>query len=264
MSYIKLNRSLLESHSFANPNHLKIWIWMLLKANFKNAFVPINIGRGFITIEVKRGQLIFGRFKAEEELNINGNMIYRTIKQFEELGQIKVEVNSHFSLITICKYDSYQGQINESEQAMNTLRTGNEQHVNNTRTTHEQHMNIYKEELEELEEIEEIEELIIKGKKFLNSDFQDLPEHFYKSIIEQMFILKQKRIEEDTIFKLWDAFKLEKLTGVKWYNSEDEVYKHFCNWIKSQKFIEGDKTNSQKREEIMYDYIKRNSENLGF
>ena len=261
MSYIKLNRSLLESYSFANPNHLKIWIWMLLKANFKNAFVPINIGRGFITIEVKRGQLIFGRNKAEKELNINGNTIYRIIKQFEELGQIKVEANSHFSLITICKYDSYQGQINESEQAMNNQRTINEQHVNNTRTTHEQHVNIYKEELEEKEEIEE---LIIKGKKFLNSDFQDLPEHFYKSIIEQMFILKQKRIEEDTIFKLWDAFKLEKLTGVVHYNSEDEVYKHFTNWIKTQKFIEGDKTNSQKREEIMYDYIKRNSENLGF
>ena len=261
MSYIKLNRSLLESHSFANPNHLKIWIWMLLKANFKNAFVPINIGRGFITVEVKRGQLIFGRFKAEEELNINGTMIYRVIQLFEELGQIKIEKNSHFSLITICKYDSYQGQSNESEQAMNTLRTGNEQHVNNTRTTHEQHVNIYKEELEEKEEIEE---LIIKGKKFLNSDFQDLPEHFYKSIIEQMFILKQKRIDEDTIYKLWEAFKLEKLTGVNWYNSEDEVYKHFSNWIKSQKFIEGDKTNSEKRQDIMYDYIKRNSENLNF
>lgn len=261
MSYIKLNRSLLESHSFANPNHLKIWIWMLLKANFKNAFVPINIGRGFITVEVKRGQLIFGRFKAEEELNINGTMVYRVIQLFEELGQIKVEKNSHFSLITICKYDSYQGQSNESEQAMNSLRTGNEQHVNNTRTTHEQHMNIYKEELEEKEEIEE---LIIKGKKFLNSDFQDLPEHFYKSIIEQMFIFKQKRIDEDTIYKLWEAFKLEKLTGVTWYNSEDEVYKHFSNWIKSQKFIEGDKTNSEKRQDIMYDYIKRNSENLNF
>tara|TARA_R110000868_G_scaffold410491_1_gene698648 strand:- start:530 stop:1228 length:699 start_codon:yes stop_codon:yes gene_type:complete len=99
--------------------------------------------------------------------------------------------------------------------------------------------------------------IILNGKKFLNSDFQDLPEHFYKSIIEQMFILKQKRIDEDTIFKLWDAFKLEKLTGVVHYNSEDEVYKHFSNWIKSQKFIEGEKTNSEKRKDLMYEYLNR-------
>lgn len=97
------------------------------------------------------------------------------------------------------------------------------------------------------------------GKLFKNSDFQDLPEHFYKSIIEQMFILKQKRIDQDTIYKLWDAFKLEKLTGVTWYNSEDEVYKHFSNWIKSQKFTEQktELTNTQKREQIMKDYVNR-------
>ena len=98
--------------------------------------------------------------------------------------------------------------------------------------------------------------LILKGKNFLNSDFQDLPENYYRSIREQMFILKQKRIDDDTIFKLWEAFKLE-LTGVKWYNSEDEVYKHFCNWIKSQKFIEGDKTNSEKRKDLMHEYLNR-------
>lgn len=149
MSYIKLHRDLLDSFCFANPNHLKIWVWLLLRANYKSAFVPVNIGRGFITVEIKRGQLIFGRFKAEEELNLNGNLIYRTIQKFEELGQISIEVNSHFSLITICNYDSYQGKDNESEQAMNNQRTSNEQHVNNTRTTREH----IQEELEEKEEI---------------------------------------------------------------------------------------------------------------
>jgi hypothetical protein len=101
-----------------------------------------------------------------------------------------------------------------------------------------------------------VNKIILKGKNFLNSDFQDLPENYYRSIREQMFILKQKRIDDDTIFKLWEAFKLE-LTGVKWYNSEDEVYKHFCNWIKSQKFIEGDKTNSEKRKDLMHEYLNR-------
>lgn len=157
MSYIKLDRDLLYSYSFANPNHLKIWIWLLIKANFKTAYIALNVGKGFKTIEVKRGQLIFGRNKAEDELGLNGSLIYRTLQLFEELGQINIEVNSHYSVITICKYDSYQSNSDEVEQAMNNQCSTNEQHVNNTRTTREQHVNIYKEELEEKESKEEKE-----------------------------------------------------------------------------------------------------------
>jgi hypothetical protein len=163
MSYIKLDRDLLYSYCFANPNHLKIWIWLLIKANFKNAFVPINLGKGFKTIEVKRGQLIFGRNKAEDELGLNGSLIYRTLQLFEELGQINIEVNSHYSLITICNYDSYQSKTDEVEQAMNSQCTANEQHVNNTCATREQHVNIYKEELEEKESKEEIRNSELKN-----------------------------------------------------------------------------------------------------
>ncbi len=77
-----------------------------------------------------------------------------------------------------------------------------------------------------------------KGKNFLNSDFGELPIHFLNSIKSQFEILKKKKIDENIIFKMWDAFKLENLTGVKFYNSEDEVYKHFSNWLKVQKFTE--------------------------
>ena len=157
MSYIKLDRDLLYSYSFANPNHLKIWIWLLIKANFKNAFIPLNVGKGFKTIEVKRGQLIFGRNKAEEELGINGSLIYRTMLKFQELGQIDIEVNNHYSVITICNYDSYQSKLDEVEQPMNSKCTAKEQQVNNRRTTDEQQVNIYKEELEEKESKEEKE-----------------------------------------------------------------------------------------------------------
>ncbi|MEY4571416.1 MAG: hypothetical protein RLZ10_620 [Bacteroidota bacterium] len=151
MSYIKIDRDLLYSYSFANPNHLKIWIWLLIKANYKDAFFSLNVGRGFKTIEVKRGQLIFGRNRAEEELGLNGSLIYRTLQTFEELGQINIETNSHCSVVTICKYDDYQMQSSDIEQPLDSICSTNEQHVNNTRTTREQHVNISKEELEEKE-----------------------------------------------------------------------------------------------------------------
>ena len=144
MSFIKIDRCLINSYCFSNPNNLKIWIWMLLKANFKKTFASINIGRGTATIEVNRGQFIFGRFKAEEELDMNGSLIYRALKKFEELEQIIIETNNQYSLITICNYDSYQSNNSRSEQQ-----------TNNERTMNEQGMNISKEGLEGKEGKEE-------------------------------------------------------------------------------------------------------------
>jgi hypothetical protein len=42
---------------------------------------------------------------------------------------------------------------------------------------------------------------------------------------------------------MWDIFKLQNLTGTKFYNNEHSVYQHFVNWIKNQNFNNG--TNSK-------------------
>lgn len=143
----------MESYAFANPVSLKIWLWMLLKANYKKTFIPLKSGKGIISVEVDRGQFLFGRFKAEEELNIDGSMIYRQLQKLEELEQIKIESNNQYSLITICNYDTYQSKLDKNEQPSNNERTPNEQRTGNERTTNEH----IQEGLEYIEPKEEIE-----------------------------------------------------------------------------------------------------------
>lgn len=152
--WIKIHRGVLDSFCFANSDHFKIWIWMLLKANYKKSFIPLNYGRGTTTIEVDRGQFIFGRNRAQEELKINGSAIYRIMQKFEDLKQISIESNSHYSLITICNYNSYQNIKDKDEQPVNSQRTTGEQLANSQRTTGEH----IKEELEEIEGREEKEQ----------------------------------------------------------------------------------------------------------
>jgi len=122
MSYghIKLYRSLLDSKVFANEKSLKIWIWLLLKATFEKRFVSIVIGKGKHTVELMPGELIFGRFQAEEALCIDGSTIYKKLKEFEQEEMIMITSNSHYSIITICNWDIYQSIINE-EVATNEL-----------------------------------------------------------------------------------------------------------------------------------------------
>ncbi|WP_332457495.1 hypothetical protein [Petrimonas sp.] len=131
--FIKLYRQLLDSEIFASPIGLKIWIWCLLKANYKSKFIPLKVGKGETIIEVKRGSFVFGRHKASQELDINGSMIYRWIKKFEEIGMIEIDVNNQYSIITISKYDEYQQQIDDDDQPMNNQRTANEQPMNTTK-----------------------------------------------------------------------------------------------------------------------------------
>lgn len=106
--YILLSRGILDSDVFASQKLLKIWVWCLCKANFKSKAVTHIRGNGEQIIRVDRGQFIFGRYKAEEELSIDGSTIYKSIKKLEKLKMIKIDSNKSFSVITICKYDSYQ------------------------------------------------------------------------------------------------------------------------------------------------------------
>lgn len=208
---------------------------MLLKANYKKSFVPLNAGRGSTTIEVDRGQFIFGRNKASEELGLNGTAVYRILQKFEELKQISIEPNNHYSLITICNYNSYQNIKDKDEQQMNSKRTANEQLMNNKRTANE-HIQ------EELEDKEEKKYFINKPKP---ENFNGLPEIKIGSVIQLFKITKQTDISNDDVSGLWEIFKIQNLNGKKFYEDEDAVYSHFINWTKKQNIEKKNGTDKQ-------------------
>jgi hypothetical protein len=134
--YIKLYRGLMESKVFANPVALKVWVWCLLKASHKDRFVNLKIGKGSIVVKIKIGQFIFGRHKAEEELDVDGTAIYRWINKFESdqyEKMITVEPHSQYTIITINKWEEYQ--LDDKEES-----TTNAQPTNNRCTTDAQPM----------------------------------------------------------------------------------------------------------------------------
>jgi hypothetical protein len=96
-------------------------------------------------------------------------------------------------------------------------------------------------------ENEIVNKIVLNGKKFLSNDFNDLPEQYIFSSIEQIKIQKQQTITKDQVAKLWETFKLEKLTGEDFYQSESKVYQYFVNWIKKQKFEKNETRTNQER-----------------
>jgi hypothetical protein len=134
--YILLSRGILDSDVFASQKLLKIWVWCLCKANFKDKSVPLKIGKGETVVKLKRGSFIFGRNKAEDELFIDGSTIYKSIQKLKDMDMIEIKSNNQFSIITICNYDTYQNgskyKVTTKEQPSNNQVTSKEQPSNTT------------------------------------------------------------------------------------------------------------------------------------
>ena len=115
-SWIKLYRNLLYSPIFENEKGLKIWIWCLLKASHENR----NQLVGQQIVALKKGQFVFGRKKAAEELKMTESIIYKYIKLLEKLEMISMESNNKFSVVTVAKWEDYQIENLKSNNKVTT------------------------------------------------------------------------------------------------------------------------------------------------
>lgn len=130
-SWIKLYRNLLYSPIFENEKGLKIWVWCLLKATHtdRNQLVGQQI------IELKKGQFIFGRKKASEELKMTESVIYKYVKLLEKLEMISIESNNKFSVVTVEKWEDYQLEDLKSSNKRTTTFSKNDSKNRKIRAT---------------------------------------------------------------------------------------------------------------------------------
>ena len=148
--WIKTYREIMEHPMWMNTVDFKIFSWILFKANTNDKITGLKIGKGVTSVSVKRGQMIFGRHKAEEELFIDGSTIYKSIQRLEKWECVKLDSNNQYTLISVCNYEYYQGN-------KGSMVTSKEQPSNNQVTSKEQPSNTPKEDLEYKESKEEKE-----------------------------------------------------------------------------------------------------------
>ena len=187
--YIKIHRELLESEVFANRSDLKIWMWLLLKASYKIRYQEVKVGKGFTTVKLEEGELLFGRSKAEESLGLDGSMIYRVLQKFEDKGMILQKTNNQYTIISIVNWEEYQSDI---EQPMNKERTTNEQGTNKERTPNE-----HKQESKESKESKED----INGACAPARDFEEFSKTFQEKFVKQKDIVFPEWIEKTDTLK---------------------------------------------------------------
>ena len=129
--WIKLHRKVMESRVWQNHELFFVWVWCLLRANHKGQWVSVFTGRGATTVHIEPGQFVFGRFQAAEELGMKASSVRNRMAKLKDMGNLDIEPDTHFSIVTILKWEEYQksdgsdGQA--TGQANDTQRTANGQ-----------------------------------------------------------------------------------------------------------------------------------------
>lgn len=70
-------------------------------------------------------------------------------------------------------------------------------------------------------------------------NYKELPPDVLTTAYEYVYRLQRIKLPEEDIGGMWEIFKSQYLLGKKYYANDDEIYSHFLNWIKLQKFNDG-------------------------
>jgi hypothetical protein len=121
--WIKLHRQFINWEWFNKSEAVHLFLYLLLKANHKDG--------NWQGIEIKKGQFITSYGKISSDTNISLQTIRTLLKKFELTNEINTQPTNKYTIITICKYDTYQ----DEETQTNTQLTNNQQTTNNQLTT---------------------------------------------------------------------------------------------------------------------------------
>ena len=126
--HIKIDRKITKWEWYSDSKMVHLFIHLLLNANHKD-----NKYQG---VEIKRGQLIVGRLKLAATVGFTENQIRACLKRLKKTGEVTIKTTNKFSIVTICKYDTYQSykeEINQQECQPTTSKN-----TNKAPTTHHQ------------------------------------------------------------------------------------------------------------------------------
>ena len=127
--FIALQRKILDWEWYTDPNTFRLFIHLLLKANHAPKKWQGQI--------IDRGQVITGRITLSKELKLSEQQIRTSINKLKKTEEITSTATSHYTLITLVNYNSYQDKPKTATNKANIQQPADNQPVttNNNITT---------------------------------------------------------------------------------------------------------------------------------
>ena len=178
-------------------------------------------------LEVNRGEVIYSYETWANRWKINKSKVLRFLKMLEKDSMIVLKSETVTTRLTICKYDTYQGERNDSETQVKRTRNAGETQVKPTKEVKELKNEISKETFISLDEVEEEmgKEKPMQRSYFIRMQYiYNLDEKKVKEAFKNWKILKEG--EAMTISKAQNSFNLYlKNNASTGYSESKEVHK---------------------------------------
>lgn len=120
--YIRLHRQILKWEWWSNPNTFRMFIYLLLKANYCDL--------KFEGKTIHRGQLVTSIPKLAQETTLTPRQVRVTLDHLKLTGEVTDTYTSKYRIITVVNYDKYQ-----TDDSQNGSQTTGERQANDRQMT---------------------------------------------------------------------------------------------------------------------------------
>jgi hypothetical protein len=131
--FIPLWRQMLDWEWIDDPAVVSVWIQCLLRAAFKD-----GSWRG---MQIKRGQLFTSSKSLASHCGLSRQQVRGALAKLEKTQNLTIDSTNLGMLITVCKYESYNGLNFESNQQPNQRATNEQPTFNQPPTNEQPHRN---------------------------------------------------------------------------------------------------------------------------
>jgi len=234
--FIKLNRGILKWEWYSNVNTCRLFVHMLLKANWKDGKFQGEI--------IKRGSFVSSLQILSNETALTINEIRTAISHLKLTGEITSKSHSKYTVFTVIRYNDYQDDHTQD----NIQSTSNSQPINTLLTTIEEEKKERSEEGKKRDIIlQEYNQIV----DMYNSICLTLPK--CKKLTEPRKALIRNRLAEYSLADIQKAFELSEesnfLSGRNgiWVNGAN--FDWILNSSNMVKILEGNYVNRMQKEQ---------------
>ena len=224
--WIKLHRKILDWEWFTSPSTLQLFIYLLLRANKED-----KKWRGIL---IKRGQLVTSVATISEETKLSTQQVRTSLNRLKSTNEITSKTTNRFTLVTVCKYESYQlYEEVEQQTKQQALQQTNNKQITNKQQQHKNNKNIRNNKKESILTNVRIDEKATDAPVVATTTTDDMElrkEKFYQSLVP--YVAKYGKDMVRAFYDYWT----EKTYGGRKMRFEKqqafEISKRLATWQK--------------------------------
>lgn len=224
--WIKLHRKIVDWEWFTSPSTLQLFIYLLLRANKED-----KKWRGIL---IKRGQLVTSVATISEETKLSTQQVRTSLNRLKSTNEITSKTTNRFTLVTVCKYESYQPYEEVEQQTkQQALQQTNNKQITNKQQQLKNNKNIRNNKKESILTNVRIDEKVTDAPVVATTTTDDMElrkEKFYQSLVP--YVAKYGKDMVRAFYDYWT----EKTYGGRKMRFEKqqafEISKRLATWQK--------------------------------